>query len=172
MDVRQPDNLMIDSPAMYRSFVLAGAGAALVACATSLWPTKKVTATAPADDAFGCAVTQGLALHYKITTVDSSDRRAEFRRVDKVTQGPDLDEYGRADLLSVRVTAQGSDSLSHSILIVRAGSISRRMTRRGPGEQDEYASPRAKADADSVIARCANGAQGTAPANSLPSGAP
>jgi len=163
---------MIDSPAMYRSLVLAAAAAALVACATSLWPTKKVTATAPADDAFGCAVTQGLGMRYKITRVDSSARQVDLRRTDKVTQSPDLDEYGRWDVLSVRTQSQGPDTLTHSILIVQAGSVSKHMTRRGPTDVDEYASPRAKADADSIIIRCANSPQGTAPANSLPAGAP
>jgi hypothetical protein len=157
---------------MYRSLVLAAAGAALVACAASLWPTKKVTATAPADDAFGCAVSQGLGLRYKITRVDSSERQVDFRRTDKVTQSPDLDEYSRWDVLSVRAQSQGPDTLTHSILLVQAGTASEHMTRRGPTEVDEYASPHAKADADSIISRCAISPQGTAPANSLPAGAP
>lgn len=165
-----PMSDMIDSPAMYRSFLLAGAGAVLVACATTLWPTKKVTAAAPADDAFGCAVTQGLGLRYKITSVDSSEHRVEFRRTEKVIESPDLDEYGRWDVLTVHVQSQGGDTLTHSTLIVQAGSVSRHMTRRGPTDEVEYASPRAKAAADSIIARCAISPEGTAPANSLPSG--
>ncbi len=107
---------------------------------------------------------------YKFTRVDSSAHTAEFRQVDKVTAGPDVDEYGRADLLFIRVDRPQSDTATNSTLIVRAGSISRHMSRRGPGENDEYASPRAKANADSVISRCAANPAGTAPANSLPSG--
>ncbi len=155
----------------YNRFAVVGATSlVLAACGASLWPTRKTAVSAPARDAFGCAVTQARTMGYKFTRVDSSAHTAEFRKADKVTAGPDVDEYGRADLLFVRVDRPQSDTGTNSTLIVRAGSISRRMTRRGPGEDDEYASPRAKADADSLISRCAANPAGTAPANSLPSG--
>jgi len=130
---------------------------AVAACGATLWPTTKVQTKSFAPDLYGCAAASVRALKYSLVSNDSSGGRFEARRKYSLKQeGPDVDEVGRADVLTVEIVKARNDSSGTTTLKVQAGTLSTHETKRGPTEDPEYASPAVKQDAQTVVTRCAS----------------
>ena len=131
--------------------VLAGVG-----CGATLWPTTKVQTKSYAPDLYGCAAASARALKYKLTSNDSASRFEARRTYSLRAEGPDVDEYGRADVLTVEIVKARNDSTGATTLKVQAGTLSTHETKRGPTDEPEYASEAVKKDAQTIVTRCAS----------------
>ena len=125
---------------------------ALAACA-SVWPTKSVATTSAPVTALSCAADAGKELHYKVTYLDTVRLKLTMRRTSKAPIGPEVDAMEIIDRLSVAILA--SEKGTGSIFTVQPQTVQEEMTRRGPMESDEHPSSEVRADADTLIARCA-----------------
>ena len=128
----------------------------VAACAGTLWPTTKVQAKSYAPDLYGCAAASARALKYKLVSNDSSVRFEARRNYSLRNEGPDVDEYNRADVLTVEIVKSRNDSTGTTTLKVQAGTLSTHETKRGPTEDPEYASDAVKKDAQTIVTRCAS----------------
>jgi hypothetical protein len=128
----------------------------LVACGATLWPTTKVQTKSFAPDLYGCAAASARALKYKMTSNDSASRFEARRNYSLRAEGPDVDEYNRADVLTVEIVKARNDTTGGTTLKVQAGTISTHETKRGPTDEPEYASDAVKKDAQTLITRCAS----------------
>ena len=140
---------------MRRTFVLSTV-LAVAACGATLWPTTKVQTKSFAPDLYGCAAASARALKYKMVSNDSSDRFEARRQYSLRGEGPDVDETGRADVLTVEIVKSRNDSTGTTTLKVQAGTLSTHETKRGPTEDPEYASDAVKKDAQTIVTRCAS----------------
>ncbi len=130
---------------------------AVAACGATLWPTTKVLTKSYAPDLYGCAAASARALKYSRVSNDSSGGRFEARRKYSLkSNGPDVDEYERADDLTVDIVKSLNDSTGTTTLKVQAGTLSTHETKRGPTEDPEYASPAVQKDAQTLVTRCAS----------------
>lgn len=128
----------------------------VAACAGTLWPTTKVQTKSYAPDLYGCAAASARALKYKLISNDSASRFEARRNYSLRAEGPDVDEYNRADVLTVEIVRAKNDSTGATSLKVQAGTLSTHGTRRGPTETPEYASEAVKKDAQTLVTRCAS----------------
>ena len=128
----------------------------VAACGATLWPTTKVPTKSFAPDLYGCATASARALKYKLTSNDSASRFEARRNYSQRQEGPDVDEYNRADVLTVEIVKARNDSTGGTTLKVQAGTLSTHETKRGPTEEPEYASDAVKKDAQTIITRCAS----------------
>jgi hypothetical protein len=130
---------------------------ALTACGASLWPTTTVKTKSYAPDLYGCAVASARALKYNLVSHDSTGGTFEARRKYSLRgEGPDVDEYDRADVLTVQIIQARRDTTGAATLKVQAGTLSTHGTKKGPTEEPEYASEAAKKDAQTIVSRCAS----------------
>ena len=125
-------------------------------CAATLWPTTKVQTKSYAPDLYGCAAASARALKYKLVSNDSSVRFEARRNYSQRQEGPEVDEYNRADVLTVEIVRARNDSTGATTLKVQAGTLSTHETKRGPTEDPEYASDAVKKDAQTLVTRCAS----------------
>lgn len=128
----------------------------VAACGATLWPTTKVQTKSYAPDLYGCAAASARALKYKLVSNDSASRFEARRNYSQRAEGPDVDEYNRADVLTVEIVRARNDSTGATTLKVQAGTISTHETKRGPTEDPEYASDAVKKDAQTLVTRCAS----------------
>lgn len=130
---------------------------AVAGCGATMWPTTKVQTKSYAPDLYGCAAASARALKYSLVSNDSGSGRFEARRKYSLrAEGPDVDEYERADVLTVDIIKSRNDSTGTTTLKVQAGTLSTHETKRGPTEDPEYASPEVKKDAQTIVTRCAS----------------
>jgi hypothetical protein len=129
---------------------------AVAACGATLWPTTKVQTKSYAPDLYGCAAASARALKYKLVSNDSSARFEARRNYSQKAEGPDVDEYNRADVLTVEIVKSRNDSTGTTTLKVQAGTLSTHETKRGPTDDLEYASDAVKKDAQTIVTRCAS----------------
>jgi len=139
-----------------RRIWLPATALAAAACAGTLWPTTKVQTKSFAPDLYGCAAASARALKYKLTSNDSASRFEARRNYSLRAEGPDVDEYNRADVLTVEIVKARNDSTGATTLKVQAGTLSTHETKRGPTDEPEYASDAVKKDAQTLITRCAS----------------
>jgi hypothetical protein len=132
------------------------AALAVAGCVGTLWPTTKVQTKSYAPDLYGCAAASARALKYRLLSNDSSVRFEARRNYSLKAEGPDVDEYQRADVLTVEIVKSRNDSTGTTTLKVQAGTLSTHGTKRGPTEDPEYASPEVKKDAQTIVTRCAS----------------
>lgn len=139
-----------------RRSLLVLIGLVVAACAGSLWPTTRVQTKSFAPDLYGCAAASARALKYKLVSNDSSVRFEARRNYSQRQEGPEVDEYNRADVLTVEIVRARNDSTGATTLKVQAGTLSTHETKRGPTEDPEYASDAVKKDAQTIVTRCAS----------------
>lgn len=133
------------------------ATALLAACGATLWPTTSVKTKGFVPDLYGCAAASARSLKYSLVSHDSSGGLFTAQRQQSLrAEGPDPNEEGRYDQLTVTIIKARNDSTGQALLKVQAGTLSRHDTRRGPTDDPEYASDGAKKDAQTIITRCAS----------------
>jgi hypothetical protein len=100
-----------------------------------------------------CAGDAGKQLHYKVTYFDTVHMKLTLRRSSTAPTGPEVDAMGMIDALSVAVLPARTGT--GSTFTVQAQTMQHEMTRRGPMDTEQHSSPEVRADADTLIARCA-----------------
>jgi hypothetical protein len=128
----------------------------VIACGATLWPTTKVQTKSFAPDLYGCAAASARALKYKLISNDSASRFEARRNYSQKAAGPEVDEYNRADVITVEIVKARNDTTGGTTLKVQAGTLSTHETKRGPTDDPEYASDAVKKDAQTIITRCAS----------------
>jgi hypothetical protein len=140
-----------------RRILSLGTLAAFAACGATLWPTTAVKTHSFEPDLYGCAAASARSLKYQLVSNDSGGGRFEARRKYSLkAEGPEVDEYGRADVLTVQIVTANRDTTGAAMLKVQAGTLSTHETRRGPTEDPEYAYDAVKKDAQTLVTRCAS----------------
>jgi len=125
--------------------------AALAACAT-LWPKKSVETTTAPLDVLMCAAAHGQDLRYKINYLDSARLRLTLRKPSRAPTSAEADALRNTDQIELWLAPTPSGGTRAT---VRAGTIFAEETKRGPTDSDVPASPGVRADADTILARCA-----------------
>jgi hypothetical protein len=114
-----------------------------------------VHTTAAPLDAVSCAASTGKELHYKITYLDSVRLRTTMEHASKAPTGAEVDVMGITDRLTVAIVQPKGGAATGALFTVQAQTVLQEMTKRGLTESERPASDEVKADADTVIARCA-----------------
>lgn len=130
----------------------------ITACAT-VWPKQSVTTTSAPLDALTCAASAGKQMGYKLNYLDSTRLQLTLRKEDKAPLSAEADARRNVDQIELSIngaSSGGAASGSAGVHVtIRAETIFQEETKRGLTDDDVAASPTVKADADTLIARCA-----------------
>jgi hypothetical protein len=126
---------------------------ALSACGATLWPNTTTQVKSYAPDVYACVQAAATNLGYHSFLSDSVKRTYEGRRDSKQKSFVDVDQFGAADRLKIKVLAPPTGVLS--TLQISAQTISIRQTKEGRIEEPEPASPRVVDDAKTIVTKCA-----------------
>ena len=124
---------------------------ALAACAT-LWPKKTVETTTAPLDVLMCAAAHGQDLRYKINYLDSARLRLTLRKPSRAPTSAEADALRNIDQIELWLAPVASGG---SRATIQVGTIFEEETKRGPTDSDIPASAGARADADTLLVRCA-----------------
>jgi hypothetical protein len=131
---------------------------AITACAT-VWPKQSITTASAPLDALTCAAGAGKQMGYKLNYLDSTRLQLTLRKEDKAPLSAEADARRDVDQIEMSIigasggSAASGNSAAH--VTIRAETIFQEETKRGLTDFDVAASPTVKADADTLIARCA-----------------
>ena len=131
------------------TLLLVGAAA----CAGgALAATTSQPSPAPAPDAFTCVREQLKAVGFHQTSYDAARLRVSARRFDENQRRPDTQFRRIVDRLEIEVAPGSGGEVSR--INVFARTFAELATQRGPTEEEQKASPTARAAAQAIVDKC------------------
>jgi hypothetical protein len=127
--------------------------AALSACGGSLWPTDKIQTKSYAPDVYACVTGEATDLGYHPFLSDTLHRLYEGRRESKEKSFVEVDQFGAADKLRIKVDAPKTGGTA--TLSIQGQSIGVHETKEGVLDEPEPATDRVKQDVQTILNKCA-----------------
>ena len=124
----------------------------LAACSNAPYATTLTASSpSPAPDVFQCARAQIKAVGFDQSSLDVDEQRLTARRYDETVRRPDVQFRRMIDRLEIEATP-GGDGVT--TLEVTPRTFAEYTTQRGPTEEQEKTSERARAAAQTILEKC------------------